>query len=95
MTKHKVKISNILKGVYKMKKIVSMSLISIGLCLGTHANASDYTMTPDGNYVKGSTYTMTPDGNYVGGSTYNMAPDGSYKSGNSSTLAPNGQYIGR
>lgn len=55
-----------------MKKIVSKSLISIGLCLG--ANASDYTMTPDGNYVGGSTYSMTPDGSYVGGSTYNMAP---------------------
>ena len=62
-----------------MKKIVSMSLISIGLCLG--ANASDYTMTPNGGYVSGS--------------SYHMAPDGSYQSGSSSTLAPNGQYIGR
>lgn len=42
------------------EKIVSMSLISISLCLG--ANASDYTMTPDGNYVGGSTYNMAPDG---------------------------------
>ena len=66
-----------------MRKVLSMSLISIGLCLG--ANASDYTMTPNGDYVSGGSYTMTPDGNYVGGSTYNMAPDGSYKSGNSST----------
>lgn len=62
-----------------MKKVLSMSLISIGLCLG--ANASDYTMTPDGNYVGGSTYLMTPDG--------------SYQSGSSSILAPNGEYIGR
>jgi hypothetical protein len=59
-----------------MKKVLSMSIISIGLCLS--ANAGDYTMTPNGNYVSGSTYTMTPDGKYVGGSTYNMAPDGSY-----------------
>ena len=66
-----------------MRKVLSMSLISIGLCLS--ANASDQTMTPNGDYVSGSTYTMTPDGNYVGSSTYNMAPDGSYKSGNSST----------
>ena len=82
-----------------MKKVLSMSLISIGLCLG--ANASDYTMTPNGNYVKGSTYnsgstsTMTPDGGYVGGKSYHMAPDGSYQSGSSSSLAPNGKYIGR
>ena len=32
-----------------MKKVLSMSLISIVLCLS--ANASDYTMVPNGNYV--------------------------------------------
>ena len=62
-----------------MKKVLSMSLTTIGLCIG--ANAGDY--------------TMTPNGGYVGGSSYNMAPDGSYQSGSSSIMAPNGQYIGR
>ena len=82
MTKQEVKLPYILKGVNKMKKVLSMSIISIGLCLG--ANASDYTMTD-----------QTPDGSYVGGGSYHLAPDGSYQSGSSSILAPNGKYIGR